>query len=251
MSGPGTSGMMSFAITRSAAPVRTQIEEYLRQEILSGRLLPGTRLIEREICERLQVSRTSLREALRHLEERGLVQNIPQKGLVVSTMTPVEIEEIYQVSGAVMAWSARLFIERASGQQRMALQETLAEFEAALRQGDARLLADAKGRFSTVLVAGSGNHTMSAIVGPLRDRIALLRHLNLAQPDWPTQSLDHMRRILVAVLAGDGDGAAQACIEHAQTAAMVAPQAWRRMEAESAAQKLSRKGSPADDTRRG
>lgn len=241
MSAPDTSGMTSFAITRSAAPVRIQIEEYLSREILSGQLLPGTRLIEREICELLQVSRTSLREALRHLEDRGLVQNIPQKGLVVATMTPVEIEEIYQVSGAITAWSARLFTERASSQQRTALQEAVAEFEAALRRGDTRLLADAKGRFSTLLVAGSGNRTMSAIVGNLKDRIALLRYLNLSQLDWSTQSLDQLRRIVAAVLAGDGDGAAQACVEHAQTAANVAAQAWRRTEAESAAQKLSRK----------
>ena len=241
MSAAGISGMTSFAITRSAAPVRTQIEEYLRREILSGRLLPGTRLIEREICELLQVSRTSLREALRHLEDRGLVQNIPQKGLVVATMTPVEVEEIYQVSGAVTALSARLFTERASSQQRAALQETVAEFEAALRRGDARLLADAKGRFSTLLVAGSGNRTMSAIVGTLQDRIASFRHLNLAQPNWPTQSLDQMRRILAAVLAGDGDGAAQACVEHAQSAAKMAAQTWHRTEAETAAPKLGRK----------
>jgi DNA-binding GntR family transcriptional regulator len=49
----------------------------------------------------------------------------------------------------------------------------------------------------------------------------------MAQPDWPIQSLDQMRRILAAVLAGDGDDAAQACIEHAQSAAKVAAQAWR------------------------
>lgn len=238
MSAPGSSGMMSFAITRSAAPVRTQIEEYLRQEILNGYLRPGTRLIERELCNHLKVSRTSLREALRHLEDRGLVQNIPQKGLVVATVTLAEAEEIYQISGVVTAWSVRVFSERASSQQRLALQETVADFEAALHAGDVRQLADAKGRFATLLVVGSGNRTMSTIAGTLQDRVTLLRRLNMAQPDWPTQSLDQMRRILAAVLAGDGDSAAQACIEHAQSAAKVAAQAWRWTEAETVAPKI-------------
>jgi DNA-binding GntR family transcriptional regulator len=81
---------MSFSIARSAAPVRTQVEQYIRQAILSGQFRPGARLIEQELRGLLGVSRTSLREALRQLEERGLVQNIPQKGIVVSTMTPEE-----------------------------------------------------------------------------------------------------------------------------------------------------------------
>jgi DNA-binding GntR family transcriptional regulator len=241
MSIPGSSGMISFAISRSAAPVRIQIEEYLRREILGGHLLPGTRLIERELCDHLKVSRTVLREALGHLEERGLIQHIPQKGLVVATMTLAEAEEIYQISGVVAAWSVRMFNERASSQQRLALQETVADFEAALHTGDVRQLAETKGRFATLLVVGAGNRTMTAIVGTLQDRVTSLRRLNMAQPGWPTQSLDQMRRILAAALAGNSDDGAQACIEHAQSAAKVAAQAWRQPEAETAPKKFSRK----------
>lgn len=252
MAVPGSSGMTSFAITRSAAPVRTQIEEYLRREILNGHLRPGTRLIERELCERLTVSRTVLREALGHLEERGLIQHIPQKGLVVATMTLAEAEEIYQVGGAVIAWSIPLFTERASDQQRTALAEAVTDFEVALDSGDARLLADAKGRFAKLLVVGAGNRTLSTIAGTLQDRVALLRYYNLAQPNWPTQSLDQMRRILAAVLVGDSDGAARACVEHAHAAAEVAAHTWRRPEAETVARHSKRsaaKGSSDNDTR--
>jgi DNA-binding GntR family transcriptional regulator len=100
MSSSLSSGASSFAVTRIAAPVRTQVERHLRQAILSGHFRPGDRLIARELCELFGVSRTALREALRSLEGHGLVVTIPQKGLVVATMTLQEAEEIYRVRAA-------------------------------------------------------------------------------------------------------------------------------------------------------
>jgi DNA-binding transcriptional regulator YhcF (GntR family) len=91
---------ISVAIVRSAAPVRTQVAQYLRRSILGGQFSPEARLIERELRGMLGVSLTSPREALRQLEECGLVQNTPQKGLVAATMTPAEVEGSLQQQAA-------------------------------------------------------------------------------------------------------------------------------------------------------
>jgi DNA-binding GntR family transcriptional regulator len=99
---------ISVAIVRSATPVRTQVDQYLQQSILSGQFRPEARLIERKLRGLLGVSLISPREALRQLEEHGLVQNTPQKGFVVATMTPEEVECISQQEAASGAESLSL-----------------------------------------------------------------------------------------------------------------------------------------------
>jgi GntR family transcriptional regulator, trigonelline degradation regulator len=219
-----------FSITRIAAPVRTQVEQRLRQAIRSGHFRPGGRLIERELCSLLGVSRTSLREALRHLEGDGLVVNIPHKGLVVATMTREEAEEIYQVRAAVEGLAGRLFAERATDEQRAALQAALAAVAAAEQSAALPTLVTAKDHFYAVLVGGGANRTLGTIWQSLQDRIAALRFLTLAQPGRAAQSVAEMRRILAAVLARDLEAASQACVAHVEAAAVVAAQFLQQQE---------------------
>ena len=224
MSNPLPGGAHRFAITRSAAPVRTQVESLLRQAILTGHFHPGDRLIERELRELLGVSRTSLREALRRLEGRGLVVNITQKGLVVATMTPEEAEDIYQVRATIEGLAGQLFAERASNEYQAALQAALAAVDAAQRADAVPALVAAKDHFYAVLFAGAGNGALTAIAESLRDRTAWLRFRTLAHPGRASQSVAEMRRILEALLIRDRAGAAAACIEHVQAAAVISAQ---------------------------
>jgi GntR family transcriptional regulator, trigonelline degradation regulator len=230
MSDPVPSSTAPFTITRTAAPVRTQVEYQLRQAILSGRFRPGDRLIGRELCELLGVSRTSLREALRLLESQGLVVNIPQKGLAVATLTLQEAEEIYQVRATVEGQAGRLFAERANSEQQAALQDALLAVESALESAVVSSLVAAKDHFYAALFAGAANRTMASIADALRDRIAWLRYLTLAQPGRADQSVAEMRRILTAVLARDCEGASTACVRHVEAAAAVAKRVFHQRE---------------------
>src|SRR3546814_12548376 len=71
-------------------PKRTQVADMLRDAMLSGRLLPGSRLIEREICAFTQASRPLVREAILQLEMEGFVYSAPNRGSVVATLTADE-----------------------------------------------------------------------------------------------------------------------------------------------------------------
>src|SRR4051794_1390771 len=77
-------------VRRVAAPLREQSLDVLRDAILDFRLRPGQRLVERDLIERMGVSRTTVREVLRELAAEGLVMTIPQKGAVVVSTTPDE-----------------------------------------------------------------------------------------------------------------------------------------------------------------
>src|SRR5687768_16541072 len=93
--------------TPIAAPLRRQVIGLLRNAILTFEYEPGQRLVERDLCERFDVSRTVIREALRHLEAEGLIQIVPNRGPVVSAATPAEARDLYEVREALEPMAAR------------------------------------------------------------------------------------------------------------------------------------------------
>src|ERR1700688_2035408 len=125
---PGDSAELSVPVERVAAPLRDQVLDGLRQAIVEQRLPPGQRLIERELIEQIGVSRTTIREVLRELDAEGLVTTIPQKGAIVVVPTPEEAADLYDVRGSLEALAARRFVERASGEQLVALRRAVEDF---------------------------------------------------------------------------------------------------------------------------
>src|SRR5690606_4359359 len=99
---------LSMRVASVAAPVRRQVAKVLREAITSGRFAPGQRLIEKDLCELLGVSRPSVREALRELESEGLIEIIPNRGPLVKRLTAADAASVYQVRAALEALAARL-----------------------------------------------------------------------------------------------------------------------------------------------
>jgi DNA-binding GntR family transcriptional regulator len=99
----------NFRVNRPAATLRHSVTESIRQAIALGRLPPGARMPERDLCEMTGVSRTLVREALRQLESEGLVEVIPHKGPVVTIITPEQAVGIYQVREVLEGLAAELF----------------------------------------------------------------------------------------------------------------------------------------------
>ena len=97
-----------------AAPLREQVSDLLRREIVEMRLRPGQRLVERELIKQIGVSRTTIREALRELAAEGLVTTIPQKGAIVAIPSPKEAAEVYEVRALLEGLAAREFARNAS-----------------------------------------------------------------------------------------------------------------------------------------
>src|SRR5690606_38533467 len=94
--------------------VREQAFDQLRGAIINGQFPPGTRLIERELCEAMGVSRTSIREVLRRLEAERLIEVEPRKGPTVARLTRAQAEEIYDIRTYLEGIVVRRFVERAS-----------------------------------------------------------------------------------------------------------------------------------------
>jgi GntR family transcriptional regulator, trigonelline degradation regulator len=209
----------SLRVERAPAPIRSRVLDNLRQAILEHKLVPGQRLIERELVELTGVSRTSIREALRELAAEGLVTTIPNKGTVVAEVSVKEARQLYQVRSALEGLAGRLFVENASPAQRRALASALRAVERAAVKGPAAMLA-AKDKFYDVLFEGGGNEALRSMAGTLHARINLLRSMSLSRPGRPAESLAELGEIVAAVTANDADAAAKACSHHAESAGM-------------------------------
>lgn len=217
----------SLLVTPIAAPVREQVLHKVRRAIVEGRFRPGERLIERELCELMGVSRTSIREVLRQLEAEKLVVNVPNKGVVVASLTADEAQAIYEVRAALEGLAGQLFAERASDEQIEALAARLAAIERLQESRDQRALVRAKDEFYQVLLAGAGNPIIQAMLLSLHDRVALLRATTLAHPGRPAESVAELRQIVMAVQRRNAGAAWQACVTHVSKAAAIAIAALR------------------------
>lgn len=95
-------------------PLHDQAVELLREMIVRGELTPGARLNERLLCERLRISRTPLREAMKTLAAEGLVRLLPNRGAAVAAIDAEEITELFRVMGALEALAGELACEYAT-----------------------------------------------------------------------------------------------------------------------------------------
>jgi DNA-binding GntR family transcriptional regulator len=178
--------------------------------------------VEKDLCELMGVSRTSIREAFRQLESEGIVENIPNRGPVVATLSRAQAKEVYEVRQALEALAAKLFALNATEKQIEALGRATETLTAAYRSGDVSEILSAKDLFYGVLYSGCGNAVAPQMLTILNARINLLRRVSLSAPGRLEKSLREMRRLMAAVRKRDGDAAWLAASEHVRNAAEAA-----------------------------
>jgi len=215
-------------VSRESTSLRLLVENRLRSAIGRGLFKPGQRLIERELCEQVGVGRTSIREALRQLEAEGLVTTIPHRGPIVSTISVEEAEQLYDLRALLEGYAGRecarlrdpVIIER--------LRKQFVQMGAVAGQEDRSDLLAAKTEFYAALLEGCGNVFVERFLKMLLNRVTVLRMTSMTQSNRIGRSLAEIETILVAIEAGDEDGAEQACVQHIKNAAAIALEALRR-----------------------
>jgi DNA-binding GntR family transcriptional regulator len=217
---PSLEASWPSAITgRVAAPLREQVVASLRRAILDNHLQPGQRLVERELIERLGVSRTTVREALRELTTEGLVTIVPQRGAIV-TMPDAEVSsDLYEVRAALESLAVRKFVANASDAQMVRLRAAVEGFADVADHPDVLHVLTVKDQFYSVLIEGAASSVLQQLFETIQARVQLLRMTSLSQPGRPRQAVAELRGVLEAIEARDADAAARACVEHVQMAA--------------------------------
>ena len=217
-------GMTSaHGVHRVAAPLRQQVVNGLRAAIVAAEYQPGERLIEAPLCERFDVSRTVIREALRQLESEGLVVMLANHGPAVAEIAMEEARSLYEVRAALEGMAGALFAVRANDEERQALETGLSEVEAAYSAGPIEAQLSAADRFYDALFAGAHNEIARGTLGRINARVQQLRRMSLGRLGRSEESLEELRTIAhAASVMGDPDAARAACEEHVRRAGGIA-----------------------------
>jgi len=201
--------------------LRTLVAERIRLAIANNRFPPGFRLIERELCELLGVSRTSVREALRELESEGLISSRGGR-LIVAVVDAREAAEIYQVRMALESLAARLFARNATAEQQVSLETAFRSLAAASEDYEPAVFLAAKTRFYEALFTGAGNEVAASMLRIIHAKVSRLRAASLSSPGRARESVREIRELVAALRARDEERAAQLTVRHIENASEAA-----------------------------
>jgi phosphonate utilization transcriptional regulator len=203
----------TIALLQSAS-LSSAAQQEIERMILAGELLPGTKLTEAWLSERLGVSRGPIREAFRMLEEAGLVRQEKNRGVFVRDIPVDEAVEIFDLRAAMDELVGRRLAEHISAEQMRHLKAVLEQMERAVREGDADEYHLLNLQFHDRLVEFAGNRKMAAIYRKLVKELALFRRRNLADGEALPHSVAEHRQILKAIGSGDAEMAGRVMFEH-------------------------------------
>ena len=156
-------------------PLRDVVFNTLRQAILKGELKPGERLMEIQLANKLGVSRTPIREAIRKLELEGLVLMIPRKGAEVAEITEKSLRDVLEVRKALEELAVKLACDRMTKQQMIQLKEAAKEFEQTLKTNDVTKFAEADVKFHDVIFMATDNQRLIQLLNNFREQMYRFR----------------------------------------------------------------------------
>ncbi|MFD5016464.1 GntR family transcriptional regulator [Streptomyces chartreusis] len=192
--------------------IRERVLATLRQDIIAGRLLPGDRLVERELADRFGVSRVPVREAIRALVAEGFVHFETPRRTVVRRLSPADVKELFELREALEVYAAGLAASRATPEDLADLRELLRAAASATEAGDAEKITDVNTRFHDRILAMAGNSLLTSVMEPVDGR---LRWLTRQNEEWPQLLTEH-QDLYEAIASGDPDRARSHTLTHVQ-----------------------------------
>ena len=195
-------------------PLRDVVFNTLRQAIITGEFAPGERLMEIALANRLGVSRTPVREAIRKLELEGLVVMIPRKGAEVAKITEKDLRDVLEVRSSLEELAAELAAERMNDEVKEKLEKALKEFEEAIESDDNAAIADSDVDFHDVIFEATGNARLIQIINNLREQMYRYRLEYVKDTEYHTVLLNEHRELAKAMVEGRKEDARKIMKRH-------------------------------------
>ncbi len=195
-------------------PLRDVVFNTLRQAILRGELKPGERLMEIQLANKLGVSRTPIREAIRKLELEGLVLMIPRKGAEVAEITEKSLRDVLEVRRALEELAVELVCVKITDEQIQDLKGAAEDFKASLKEGDITRIAEADVKFHDVIYMATDNQKLIQLLNNLREQMYRYRVEYLKRSDFHQQLIDEHEEIIETIENGQKERAVQVVCQH-------------------------------------
>ncbi|HKU04377.1 MAG TPA: GntR family transcriptional regulator [Arthrobacter sp.] len=191
-------------------PLRETVRDTLRTRIFEGHYAPGTRLVERDLAAEFSVSRLPVREALRMLRQEGLISDRGARGAEVSSLSPKDVEDLFDVRQSLEVLACRLAAKRATKDDLAYLKRLLDNAEAFLAKGSVMEAHRSNSEFHDAITGIADNNFLKSALEPLQGRMHwLFRHVS----DLPELIREH-RELYAAIASGDPDKAAAQSASH-------------------------------------
>ena len=190
-------------------PLRDVVFNTLRKAILRGELKPGERLMEIQLANKLGVSRTPIREAIRKLELEGLVLMIPRKGAEVAQITEKNMQDVLEVRKALEELSVQLACERITPEQVEEMKMAAEDFRKVLKSGYVTKIAEADVKFHDIIFAATNNQRLITLLNNLREQMYRFRVEYLKQKECYPQLLEEHDKLIALISGGEVEEACE------------------------------------------
>ncbi|WP_218009357.1 GntR family transcriptional regulator [Herbidospora cretacea] len=190
----------------------------LREDILSGALQPGERLIEEALTRRFGISRAPLREALRLLDEQGLVEHLPRRGVRVAQLSERDVDELFGLRDVLEQYAVALSTPLSADVSVHELEAALEAMDVAARKGDLREENDAHCRFHIAMVGLAGQRQLLLAYQPVIRKLQLYMAANLRREvehvGDPGDGVRRHKKLFDAVVSQDAPTVLAALASH-------------------------------------
>ena len=205
--------MLNFDI-QNHRPLREMVYEELKMQILTGTIIPGTRMMEVELAEEMGVSRTPIREAIRKLELEGLVTMIPRRGAEVAQITEKSLKDVLEVRRALDVLSVELACERITKEEMEELYRACQEFEKAAREKEPSVIAQADVRLHDIIVDATRNQRLKQLVNNLSEQMYRYRFVYIQEANQYENLIEEHREVYESIVERNKERAARAARLH-------------------------------------
>lgn len=195
-------------------PIRDIVYEYLRKAVMEGELKPGERIIEKEYAEKMKISRTPIREALRKLESEGFVEYIPRKGVVVKGFSINDIVEIYAIRKSLEGLAMRYVIENISEQEIERLKGLVEHMEEADKNCEIEDVFRTCQEFNEVILNASRMQRLKTLINTLHEYLERFRRITMAKASRRSDAIKEHKQILQSIIDKDSKLAEKLVWDH-------------------------------------
>jgi DNA-binding GntR family transcriptional regulator len=218
---PREAAIESLKIDSPPVTLRELALGRIREAIVAGTFEPGTRLVERTLCDQLGVSRSVIREVIRHLETEGLIE-MAKQGPIVARLDWNDARQIYDIRALLESAAVADCASSAERETKSRLGAILDELDRNAAHHDPTAMLDATIEFYSVIFTSSGHDVAWEIVARLNSRISRLRVMTLSTANRTVSGPARLREIFDAIDRNDPEAAATACRQHIAEASRLA-----------------------------
>ncbi len=187
----------------SKKPISEEVYEKIKMKILKNILVPGERLIELELAEDLSVSRTPVREALKQLEQDGLITYYPRKGSIVSEVSVEDALELYEVREYLEGLAVKIVCLNISRKEIRTLEEIVKEMENQINLKDHEKLKKLHAQWSEAIINMADNKYLRTTMISLYENLGRISRVSLYYWEQSTIAYKEIKHILESIIEGD------------------------------------------------